>query len=98
MAARSDLLVEADTILDGSGHYEGDWLDSGGVTRVAVIAVSSGSGPDLRLDQGADGSTADWSPSFPASGELPVVGRYFRLRVAGGTPNATFVATLRRLA
>lgn len=105
MAARSDLLLEVNTTLDGSGAYTSDWFDSGDVEAVTVVWYFGGSSiPGVGLDEGLDGTAALWEASFPqsaghyGSGTLAVAARFFRLSVAGGQSGTAFAASLRAVA
>lgn len=95
---RADLLAEIDTTLDGSGVYEGPWIDTGGVYDVRVCADTAA---PLYLEESQDGSTK--VPGIGAlsslRSEVGLTNRFFRVAVRGSSANAgqTFVCTVRAL-
>lgn len=95
MAKRADLLAEVDTTLDGSGDYTGEWLDSAGVDTIRVLHLIAGT--QAIIQESSDQSSVLSTPVPSGYGEVPLTARYFRLAVDGGTANATFRATIRKV-
>lgn len=92
MARRVDLLVEADTTLDGSGTYASDWIDTSGVYTVRVVSNLPG---ETYVVQSADQTNA--LASTLANGvDVPITARYLRVEVgAPSQANADYRVTIR---
>lgn len=94
MAQRVDLLIEVDTTLDGSGDYTSPWVETAYVDTVRVGAVG---GENFRyVEQSIDGTNVFFQTGIGGGlTEVPLVARYVRLAVDGGTPSAVFRASVR---
>jgi len=90
MANRSDLPVEVDTTLDGSGVYVGAWIDSAGIFRVRCVVQGAIAG----VDESSDQTNVLRSVTLADGDEVALTTRYFRL-VGSGSASATFRAALR---
>lgn len=93
MARRTDLLVEVDTTLDGTGRYVGDWVDTAGVLTIRVFTTQ---GSSLLIEQSAD-QVQILADTLGVDLEFDLTMRYFRIAVDGGTPNAAFRGTVRAI-
>lgn len=102
---RRDINFELYEVMDGSGDYTTDWLESAEIFTIRVACSFNGGTPTVRVDEGQYDSGAGTprlirSQSVSvASGrgfaELDLTGRYFRLVVSGGLADNAFAATVR---
>ena len=93
MAQRADLVFEGPITLNGSGDFTGDWLDSAGIHVVAAAYTQGTAG--VQLEQSTNASTLLILDSWAQGAEKPILARYFRISVDGGTPNATVQISVR---
>jgi len=100
MAERTDILLEADTTLDGGGNYTSPWIDVSEISSVAMVwtsGVGAGSGyPRLQLSADATNviGSIDSISSLSAYG---VPSRYIRFQESGGTASATFRLSIKAI-
>jgi hypothetical protein len=104
---RNDLCLELYEVLDGSGNYTGEWLETSGISAVRVAASFTGGSPTTRIEEGQfDTSASGGEPRAIRSQVAPFAGnkayaqvdltcRYFRLTVTGGSADESFAATVR---
>lgn len=96
MAPRSDLPIEIDTTLNGSGAFVSSWADSAGFISVLPVWTDPGGGGlTVSFDYSLDASTVLRSVTVNHLVEVTIPARYFRLVVSGGSANATFRASIR---
>lgn len=103
---RNDLTVELFELLDGSGDYTGDWLDTSGVQSVRVSASFNGGAPTVSIEEAQFDTSHSGDPrvirtqsvpvaSLHAWAQLDLSARYYRLTVSGGSADNPFAATIR---
>jgi hypothetical protein len=101
---RPDLPIEVDTTLDSAGTYTGEWVDTSSMLSARVSYFIYGSGV-LGVEESLDGI----DPMYPGGPTTPMnslqnnavvnpATRYIRLRVTGGSANAAFKASVRKIA
>ena len=91
MAQRSDILLEVDTTLDGSGNYTGPWIEAAEIHTVVAVWTDGigGSSGYPKFNLSADSSNVIRSlESISPFTEYKIPARYFRFQVSGGTANA----------
>jgi hypothetical protein len=101
---RPDLPIEVDTTLDSAGTYTGEWVDTSTMlsARLGYFLYGGGS---VGFEESIDGI----DPIYPAGPTTPMnslqnnavvnpAARYIRLRVTGGSANAIFKASVRKVA
>ena len=106
---RNDILLEENTILDGSGAYTSPWVETSGIEMIRVAAMFNGGTPTVKIQEGVYGSGSN-DPSGgivrnqdvvvsgnPGYAELAITARYFRLLITGGTSNGSYRATIRKV-
>lgn len=96
---RSDMLLEFDGNLDSSGNYVSDWIDTTGIKAVVSrwsVNPYVGS-QSFQVDYSIDGVTAPLGlyDGFDAYGFMNIRGRYFRVNISAGSPNAAFRIIIR---
>lgn len=99
MGYRNDLVLELDTVADGSGQYTGVWIDTAGVPAVTVS--SSLTSVTHRLELSQDGSTSYASYDISGSTQIPLIeyplpARYFRVAFVSASANQAFKLTVRQ--
>lgn len=105
---RSDIAVEVDELLDGSGNYTGPWLETVDIFTVRVTCRFNGGSPTVVLEEGIF-TTNDSIPKVLRSNTIPISSlhgfagvdlscRYFRLVVSGGSADNLFQACVRVVA
>lgn len=103
---RTDLTVELFELLDGSGAYTGDWLDTSGVQSVRVSASFNGGTPTVSVEEAQFDTGNSGDPRVIRTQNVPVSSlrawagldlsaRYYRLTVSGGSADNPFAATIR---
>lgn len=100
MAHREDIALEVNDVLDGTGQFFSEWVDSSDVLHIGIrYAFGGGSGVSVVVQESPDAGTVIMSGSSVPSGggEAGIYCRYFRLAASGGSPGAAFVASIRSL-
>jgi hypothetical protein len=107
---RKDLALEGLKLLDGSGAWVSDWLDSSDVytVRIAVFFLNSGTGTvqveEAEFDDNASAgsstprvirSQALTVTSSKGYAELYLTARFYRVNVSGGSSNNHVALTVR---
>lgn len=93
MALRADLLAEVVDVLDGSGDYTGEWIDTGGIQRVRLLNTGLG-GVSVTLEHSIDQVNV-MPDSWTSGDEKDLTTRYFRFAINGGTPSLGFQLSIR---
>jgi hypothetical protein len=102
---RPDLPVEADTTLDGAGTYTGEWVDSSSILSARIAFALYGSG-SVGIEESVDGVNPLGFADLPLAPMSTLSNnavfnpatRYFRVKVTGGSANAVFRVSIRRIA
>lgn len=103
---RQDIIVELYEVLDGSGNYTGDWIETSDINTIRVACSFNGGTPTVRVDEGQYDPSASGDPrlirsqsiafaSLRAFGEVDLTARYFRLVVSSGSADNPFASTIR---
>jgi hypothetical protein len=104
---RKDLCLELYEVLDGSGNYTGEWLETSEIFTLRVAALFNGGSPTTRIEEGQfDTSASGGEPRVIRSRVVPFASnrayvqidltcRYFRLTITGGSAEESFAATVR---
>jgi hypothetical protein len=101
---RPDLPIEVDTTLDSTGTYIGEWVDTSSMLSARLSYFIFGGG-SVGFEESLDGA----APMYPSGPITPMnslqnnavvnpAARYIRLHVSGGTVNAIFRASVRKIA
>jgi hypothetical protein len=106
LGERDDIMLEESDVLDGSGNYTSPWVETSGVGNyVRVAAWFNGGYPTTQLEQGVYSSSGspervalhEVGTENPAHGEVPIVARYLRLVITGGTESGAYRASIRKV-
>jgi hypothetical protein len=94
---RPDLPIEVEDVLDSTGNYYSEWVDSSKILSVRVaFTYSGGNAVSAAIQESNDTVAIVRASSGVTSGsEVNLVGRYFRLWLNGSTPGETVHAAVR---
>jgi hypothetical protein len=93
---RPDLPIEVDDVLDGTGNYYSEWVDSSKILSVRVVFNGIGNTVGAAIQESNDTVNIVHAASGLTNGsEVNITGRYFRLWLANSTPGEVVRATVR---